>query len=166
MYMYIYVHMNMCIYIQINAYAYICIHTNVPVDQFQTALVVHKLNGAPFNSLTRVLGLLRLEDVPVELLLEPFIRVVNAKLFKQVNLRGKNIPMYIYIYIYTDIQIDMYVYVCIRMYVYIYTSPAAAARWRNLCRVLCKYTYIHIYTCMYTYVFTYWLNCCWSRSLA
>ena len=54
------------------------------LDQVQAVLVVGELDEAPLDLLCLVLHLLHLEDVLVELLLEGFVRVVDAKLLEGV----------------------------------------------------------------------------------
>ena len=56
------------------------------LDQVQHILVVHKLDVAPVDGLSLVLGLLHLEDMLVEVLLQLLIRQVDAELLKVILL--------------------------------------------------------------------------------
>ena len=56
------------------------------LDEVQHVLVVHKLDVAPLDGLALVLGLLHLEDVLVEVLLQLLVGQVDAKLLKVVLL--------------------------------------------------------------------------------
>eukprot|EP00967_Tisochrysis_lutea_P043970 scaffold53196_cov28-Tisochrysis_lutea.AAC.3 len=55
------------------------------IEQVEAALVVDEFDGLPLYALARILGLLRLEDVPIELLLQPLVGIIDAQLFKRVD---------------------------------------------------------------------------------
>ena len=61
-------------------------HLILAVDEVEALLVVDELDVLPLDALALVLGLLRLEDVPVELLLQPLVGVVDAQLLERVDL--------------------------------------------------------------------------------
>ena len=61
-------------------------HQLLVVNQVQAFLVVDEFDGFPLDALPLVLGLLRLEHVPVKLLLQPLVSVVDAQLLKGVHL--------------------------------------------------------------------------------
>ena len=55
------------------------------LDQINGGLEVKtKVNELPLDALPLVLGLLRLEHVPIKLLLQPLVSVVDAQLLKRV----------------------------------------------------------------------------------
>eukprot|EP00966_Prymnesium_polylepis_P223705 5175982-Prymnesium_polylepis.1 len=60
-------------------------HLLAAIDQVEARLVVDKLDVLPCEPLRLVLGLLRLEDVTVELLLEPLVGIVDAQLLERVG---------------------------------------------------------------------------------
>lgn len=55
------------------------------LDRIETVLIVWKLDERPFNVLRLVLGLFELEDELIELLLQGFVGVVDAKLLERVD---------------------------------------------------------------------------------
>ena len=55
-------------------------HLVLAVDEVEALLVVDELDHLPLDALALVLLLLALEDVPVELLLQPLVGVVDAEL--------------------------------------------------------------------------------------
>lgn len=58
------------------------------LNQVQHVLVVHKLNVAPVDGLTLVLGLLHFEDMLVEMLLQLLVGQVDAELLEVVLLEA------------------------------------------------------------------------------
>ena len=55
----------------------------VYIDDIDAHLVINKCDVLPLDALRLVLRLLRLEHVPVELLLEPLVGVVDAQLLRR-----------------------------------------------------------------------------------
>ena len=55
-----------------------------PLDQVQTVLVVRELHEGPFYFFSFILFLLEFEDISIELLLEGFVRIVDAELLEGI----------------------------------------------------------------------------------
>ena len=53
-------------------------------DEIQNVLVVRKVNERPFNAFPGVLFLFKLKNIIVEVLLQFFVRVVDAQLLQRV----------------------------------------------------------------------------------
>lgn len=61
-------------------------YAQLPLNEIQHILVVHKLDVAPINGFPLILSLLHLEDMLVEMLLQLLIGQIDAQLLKVILL--------------------------------------------------------------------------------